>query len=934
MNGFFDVLFKTIPGCALVLSASKKLPLVAISNQLLASLNYNKQEAFTRFEKSSAKLFDAETFKQLTENAQNENFVENHSTMTLRTKEAKELYFKCSAKRLSSAEINATSAQILQNAQVDASCASADAQNSTSAQTGADAQSSFIIIYLQDISAFVEQKKSIDEQTALISMTKVKLMQELEYERYLHQINTALYSYVCEIDLTNNVLLSTSNDTFLKRLELNIDDATYDAFLRNMCATFIHPDYHKNCLSKFKQSALLKCFAKNEPLVTLQCRATEDGKNFYWMEITARVFQYPATYSILCVLYFKNIDKSKKQEIVLLERAKKDSLTQFFNTRTIQTMIETSLASDQDKNGKHALLLLDLDNFKKVNDSLGHAFGDKVLVEFSDEIRKSFFEDEYIGRIGGDEFIVFIKNYGKKDVLIRRVKTLCENLVKKYDGNITQYAVSASIGIALYPEHGTNYKQLTEAADSAMYHAKGHGKSTFTLYNRELTADNSRFFRERDVSHIIDAATDGIGKYALNEKLSLLFYNQKLLSLFGVSADDAQNDNFTTFDAIIDEDKAKIIQLAKKALKTGDAFVATCRIRIKTFDENAGENLQTEKTIRVKGIFTEELYQSQYPVFYLLHSDMSDVAKLKEEMAFQNKKHSLLNEFTNDITYEYYPATNNFVLAGSSLESLAKGIGKLSNKVINYVQPDTLLAQNRERLQKVLKDKTEMFATELTLLHRTKQEVPVIIYGKPVQKKQSAMPVIIGKIISLAEREQQQNEIETSKRMLSSLQQVAVLLISTSLGTFSERFYRALAVLGSALRVDSVSLWRLDIDDNDKMYSILLYEWTQLFTTFKGSVMSEEMLDKGSFANFITRLQKNIWFLYSKDILDGKNLRLMQDTPYQSVFVMPIHIDGKLWGCLSIGDAVKDIQLTHNQIEFLKIFSQLIISSLDERLHS
>jgi diguanylate cyclase (GGDEF)-like protein len=128
-------------------------------------------------------------------------------------------------------------------------------------------------------------------------------------------------------------------------------------------------------------------------------------------------------------------------------------------------------------------MFLDLDGFKKVNDTLGHESGDQVLIATAKRIQQEMRETDTIARIGGDEFIIIQSDLSK----IRDVKTIATNIIKKVSQPVlidqNEVVVSASIGIALYPGDGATSDELMRAADKAMYEVKRSGKNSFGFAN-------------------------------------------------------------------------------------------------------------------------------------------------------------------------------------------------------------------------------------------------------------------------------------------------------------------------------------------------------------------------------------------------------------------------------------------------------------------
>ncbi len=125
-----------------------------------------------------------------------------------------------------------------------------------------------------------------------------------------------------------------------------------------------------------------------------------------------------------------------------------------------------------------------MDNFKKVNDLCGHKNGDTILANFGLLLHSIFRKNDILGRIGGDEFLVCMSNT-QADVVQKRAQEIIDGCHKIYSFLDIDFNVTASIGIAFFPEHGTNLEQLYVHADSALYQSKKNGRNQYTVYDEK-----------------------------------------------------------------------------------------------------------------------------------------------------------------------------------------------------------------------------------------------------------------------------------------------------------------------------------------------------------------------------------------------------------------------------------------------------------------
>lgn len=166
----------------------------------------------------------------------------------------------------------------------------------------------------------------------------------------------------------------------------------------------------------------------------------------------------------------------------LLHQAQADSLTGLLNRTSTSACIDTWLAVP---NRQGALLMLDLDNFKEVNDVWGHQAGDSILILTADLLRAHFRQSDVIGRIGGDEFMVLMKDVSSRSVVELHMRRLCEEFRLLTDPTYPQISVSCSVGAAMIPDQGHSFEELYPHADSALYCAKHRGKDGWSIFSGE-----------------------------------------------------------------------------------------------------------------------------------------------------------------------------------------------------------------------------------------------------------------------------------------------------------------------------------------------------------------------------------------------------------------------------------------------------------------
>ncbi len=175
----------------------------------------------------------------------------------------------------------------------------------------------------------------------------------------------------------------------------------------------------------------------------------------------------------------RTVDMQKSEIIENKIKAERDSLVNAYNRTATETKIIEAL--DEVQHG--AFFVVDVDDFKNINDTHGHPFGDKVLMYISKRITSTFREHDIVGRFGGDEFVVFLKNAPTVEMVKGKAKELCRDInVPFSDGIGSSSQITISIGIALFPQHGKDFDILYQRADNALYQSKSKGKNTYSLY--------------------------------------------------------------------------------------------------------------------------------------------------------------------------------------------------------------------------------------------------------------------------------------------------------------------------------------------------------------------------------------------------------------------------------------------------------------------
>ncbi|MBK5354070.1 EAL domain-containing protein [Pseudomonas sp. TH41] len=229
---------------------------------------------------------------------------------------------------------------------------------------------------------------------------------------------------------------------------------------------------------------------------------------------------YPAWVGITAVLddegdlasyvaFFSDISERKASEQRIHRLAYYDALTHLPNRTLFQDRLHTALQSAERQKSWVVLMFLDLDRFKPINDSLGHAAGDRMLKDMATRLLGCVDDDDTVARMGGDEFTLLLQPRINREIALNRAIHVAEqilaSLVKPFVLEGREFFVTASIGIALSPQDGNELSQLMKNADTAMYHAKERGKNNFQFYQADMNASAlERLELESDLRHALE----------------------------------------------------------------------------------------------------------------------------------------------------------------------------------------------------------------------------------------------------------------------------------------------------------------------------------------------------------------------------------------------------------------------------------------------
>lgn len=220
------------------------------------------------------------------------------------------------------------------------------------------------------------------------------------------------------------------------------------------------------------------CFHEGMTEAYVEYKLRTSGK---WTRTTMNMLSDPKTGHLLIFCYFKDITDKKNAEIMLRRQAERDALTGLYNRMYMERKVTEILDEPFSNYACAALMMIDLDKFKEVNDTYGHIEGDVLLKRIAGVLSGSFRDYDIVGRPGGDEFMVFVMNFTRTDKIIEKAEEVCRKVRDLRKENDKWRNISTSVGVC-FVQQGMTYKQLYERADKALYYSKDHGRCCVSIY--------------------------------------------------------------------------------------------------------------------------------------------------------------------------------------------------------------------------------------------------------------------------------------------------------------------------------------------------------------------------------------------------------------------------------------------------------------------
>ena len=319
---------------------------------------------------------------------------------------------------------------------------------------------------------------------AVISLQNVteQHAREVAYRRWektyesLPQQNTAYL----EFDLTQG-RLEAQKGTLLSPLPEQMSGSMESA-MRHFLSVYVHPEDRERIRSFTAREHLLTEYFRGARLEKQEYRHLKENGKYVWVRLSVQMLPDPYSSNVRASILLRDIDVQKREELTLMNQLRTDTLTGVLN-RGAFLSAANSVFLQPLNGGLHALVMVDVDHFKRINDQYGHGYGDRVLAHICELLRNALRADDLVGRIGGDEFVLLLKNVVNREALQTKINSLCVQLCQNVSDNLE---ISCSFGAATYPLDGSEFDELYRKADTALYAAKEAGRNCTRIYQPEM----------------------------------------------------------------------------------------------------------------------------------------------------------------------------------------------------------------------------------------------------------------------------------------------------------------------------------------------------------------------------------------------------------------------------------------------------------------
>lgn len=286
-----------------------------------------------------------------------------------------------------------------------------------------------------------------------------------------------IFDVVLEYQTANNIFIY-DKEKYQELFQVDTHFINMDQWFWHMCTECVLAEDTEK-LDVFRGTDIEKRLRNNENIINLSVRIKNREKGLIWIRVTIVIIPNDKNTTVERVfIMMKNIDDEMQERLKNLTHARIDNLTKVWNRYYTEQLINEYLETFS----KGIYILFDVDKFKDVNDSYGHITGDLILKRIASAISSNITINDIFGRIGGDEFVLFLTEYNNSEKeIMDKISNILKTIQFDYSEQDIHMAIHCSAGVAVADEQTTSFQMLYKMADKALYEAKKSGRNTFRI---------------------------------------------------------------------------------------------------------------------------------------------------------------------------------------------------------------------------------------------------------------------------------------------------------------------------------------------------------------------------------------------------------------------------------------------------------------------
>ena len=360
---------------------------------------------------------------------------------------------------------------------------------------------------------YISMKEKGEVKGAIGITENITLQKEAEIRAFKQEKMREMLAkdtiYSAHINLTKNRL----EMVWSEGEELNMDtlgNVTYQNVFERIINQIANEDDRKRFREEFTLENMRKYAEQNNFSCEFEFRQAYENGKIIWVNLSFRIIDSPTTGDKILFAYARNIDAVKRRELSLQKKAELDEITGLYNLTTTKLLIENILNDKSNKTGESAFLLINVDNFRQVNQSGGFAAGDELLRQIGNNIRDHIPSLSVSGRINGDTFAVYFRSHQTKKMVRKDVRELMNVLCGNYVCGKRQYDITVSMGAICLGEKQATYDFIYQSAYNALDVAKRNGGNNLIFHSEIVGTEKTPEIFDRKIGEVFQKGFDWI----------------------------------------------------------------------------------------------------------------------------------------------------------------------------------------------------------------------------------------------------------------------------------------------------------------------------------------------------------------------------------------------------------------------------------------